>query len=119
MTTSRPTPEAAAVTTSQVFVRDGYIVAETQYLTLSDLRDRGVHDLDDNRIGAIRTLLVGPDDAITDAIVDMGGFFGMGVRSIRVPFGDLTVLRKAIGTDLHVVTDLTEDQIRAMPPNDE
>lgn len=119
MTTSSTPPDAAAATPSQVFTREGYIPAEAQYLSPSSLRNLDVHGSDDARIGAIGALLVGHDDAITDAVIDIGGFLGIGMHSIRVPIGDLTVLRKTVGTDLHVRMDATEEQIKAMPHHDE
>lgn len=105
--------------TPHVFTRDGYHPAENQYLTVSGLRGVEVHGRDDAKIGAIRALMVGPDDIITDAVVDIGGFLGIGMHSVLVPFGDLTVLRKTIGTTLHVSMDANEDQLKSMPHYDE
>lgn len=105
--------------TPHVFTRDGYHPAEDQYLTASGLKGLEVHGRDDTRIGAIRSLMVGQDDTISDAIVDIGGFLGIGMHSVLVPFGDLTVLRKSIGTTLRVSMDATEDQIKAMAHYDE
>ncbi len=111
--------QPTATDTPKIFTRDGYHRAEDQYLTPSGLKSLDVHGRDDTKIGAIRDLMVGPDAAITDAVVDIGGFLGIGMHSIRVPFADLTVLRKSIGTDIHVCMDATEDQIKAMPHFDD
>lgn len=115
MTNSPIATDAATTTVPHVFTRDGYHLAEDQYLTASEIKGPEVHGRDDAKIGAIRALTVGANDAITGAIVDIGGFLGIGMHSILVPFGDLTVLRKTIGTDLHVSMDATEDQLKAMP----
>lgn len=120
MTTSpTPTPDPEASAGTRAFTRDGYIPAEAQYLVASSLRNLDVYGRDDTRIGAIRALLVTHDDTITDAVVDIGGFLGIGMHSIRVPFADLTVLRKTVGTDLHVRMDASEEQIKAMPHHGE
>lgn len=97
-----------------VFTRDGDHPTEPQYLTVSVLRNQDLHGRDDARIGAISALKTGLDAAITDAIVDIGDFLGIGMHSVLVPFCDLTVLRKSIGTDIHPSIDATEDRLKAM-----
>ncbi len=105
--------------TPLVFTLDGYHPTEDQYLTASGLKGLDVHGRDDARIGAIRSLVVGPDDAITGAIVDIGGSLGIGMHSVLVPFGDQAVRRESIDTALRVGMDATEDQIKAMARYDE
>lgn len=119
MTPTPTTPGEPESVVPQMFVRAGYHPAEDQYLTGSDLRSVDVHGREGGKIGAISAALVGQDGAITGVVVDIGGFLGIGMHSILVPFDALTVLRKTDGTSLHVNMDATEDQLKSMPHHGE
>lgn len=97
------------------FVRNGYDQADAHDLTTSDVESATVYGRDDETIGSISSLKVGRDGKITDAVIDVGGFLGMGAHSVLLPFSDLTVLRETDGTDLRIHLDTTKDKLKAMP----
>jgi len=97
------------------FVRDGYDRAETRDLTTADVESATVYGRDDESIGSISSLKVGTDGKITDAVIDVGGFLGMGAHSVLLPFSRLTVLRETDGSDVRVHLDTTKDKLKAMP----
>jgi len=82
------------------FARDGYSEANVHELTTADLESASVYGRDDETIGSISSLTVGTDGKITDAVIDVGGFLGMGAHSVSIPFDQLTVLRETAGSDL-------------------
>ena len=112
-----PVSRMPAGTTGEVFgfVRNGYDHAERQKLTTSDVENATVYGRNDETIGSISSLKVGTDGKITDAVVDVGGFLGMGAHSVLLPFSQLTVLRETGGADMRVHLDTTKDQLKAMP----
>ena len=97
------------------FVRNGYDRAETHDLTTSDVDSATVYGRNDETIGAISSLKVGTDGKITDAVVDVGGFLGLGAHSVLLPFKQLTVLRQTNGSDVRVHLDTTKEKLKAMP----
>lgn len=97
------------------FVRDGYNQTEIHELTTADVESATVYGRNDETIGSISSLQVGTDGQITDAVIDVGGFLGMGAHSVLLPFSQLTVLREIEGSDLRVHLDTTKDQLKAMP----
>lgn len=97
------------------FVRDGYDRADANSLTTSDVESATVYGRDDESIGSISALKVTTDGKITDAVIDVGGFLGMGAHSVLLPFSQLTVLREKDGTDTRVHLDTTKDKLKAMP----
>lgn len=97
------------------FVRKGYDRAQQHDLTTADVESATVYGRDDETIGTISALKVGTDGRITDAVIDVGGFLGMGAHSVQMPFSDLTVLRETDGADLRVHLDTTKDRLKAMP----
>jgi len=97
------------------FVRDGYSRAQTHDLTTSDLESATVYGRADETIGSVSALKVGTDGKITDAVIDVGGFLGMGAHSVLMPFNQLTVLRETNGTDVRVHLDASKDKLKSMP----
>ncbi|MFN6977010.1 MAG: PRC-barrel domain-containing protein [Gemmobacter sp.] len=97
------------------FVRTGYDRAETHDLTTADVESATVYGRDDETIGSISALKVGTDGKITDAVIDVGGFLGMGAHSVLLPFSQLTVLRETGGSAVRVHLDTTKDKLKSMP----
>lgn len=97
------------------FVRDGYDRAHMHDLTTSDVENATVYGRDDETIGTISALKVETDGKITNAVIDVGGFLGMGAHSVQLPFSELTVLRETNGSDVRVHLDTTKDKLKAMP----
>lgn len=97
------------------FVRNGYNPANVHDLTTTDLQNATVYGRDDETIGSVSALRVGADGRITDAVIDVGGFLGIGAHSVLLPFSRLTVLRKTDDADISVHLDTTKDALRAMP----
>lgn len=97
------------------FARDGYHRAQVHDLKASDIDGAKVHDRADDSIGSVTELMVGTNGHITHAVIDVGGFLGMGAHSVKLPFDQLTVLRKTDGDDVRVHLDATKDQLKAMP----
>jgi hypothetical protein len=97
------------------FVRNGYDRALPHDVTVADVESATVYGRDDETIGTISTLKLGTDGKITEAVIDVGGFLGLGAHSVQIPFSDLTVLRETNGADLRVHLDTTKDRLKAMP----
>lgn len=111
---SSPTHGSAA-DTGPAIMRDGYSPVEIHELNTADLESATVYGVNDETIGAISTLTVGTDGQITEAVIDVGGFLGIGAHSVALPFSDLTVLRATGGTDVRVHLDTTKERLKAMP----
>jgi hypothetical protein len=97
------------------FVRNGYDRAEAHDLTTLDVENATVYGRNDETIGSINALKVGTDGKITEAVIDVGGFLGIGAHSVLLPFNQLTVLRATGGSDVRVHLDTTKEQLKAMP----
>ena len=113
--TSSAAPMARNSASESMFEHDGYTRAPNEALTVDDLKSAAVYDRDNTNLGTINELLVGADGKITDAVVDVGGFLGMGARPVSMKFDDLTVLRQDGGDDLRIYVDATKETLEAMP----
>jgi len=115
MTHTADTPHGAGTGGAFGFVRNGYDRAEPHDLTTADIERATVYGRQDETIGTIHSLQLGADGKITGAVIDVGGFLGLGAHSVLLPFSELTVLRETMGTDVRVHLDTTKDKLKAMP----
>ena len=81
-------------------------------LTPAVLEGATVYGADDDKVGSVDHMHgVGPNAAI---IIDVGGFLGIGAKPVSVPITDLEFMQDEDG-EVHAVTSLTEDQLKALP----
>ena len=73
------------------------------------LMGKDVYGANEKKIGEINNLLVGPDNRVRAAVVEFGGFLGMGENKVAVPWDQLNVAQD------RVTVNMTEDQIKAAP----
>ena len=81
-------------------------------MTVNDLNGVNVYGPDDSHIGDV--VDVHGTDMTGQAIVDVGGFLGLGAKRVAVPVSDLSFTRSG-DNKIHATTRLTKDQLKAMP----
>ena len=86
-------------------------------LTADDLIGADVHDMNDEDIGNIEDIVLTADGQVGNVIVDVGGFLGIGARSVALAFDDLQIARDEGGltSSLSVWVNLTEEELENMP----
>jgi hypothetical protein len=47
--------------------------------------------------------------------VDVGGFLGLGERQVAIPLDQLSIQRMSGGDEVRVFSELTEEDLEAMP----
>ncbi|CZT36520.1 PRC-barrel domain-containing protein [Rhizobium sp. 9140] len=81
-------------------------------LTPAVLEGATIYGADDHKVGKLDHMHgtgVGGK-----AIIDVGGFLGIGAKPVAVPLSDLEFMRDEDG-DIHAVTTWTKDQLKDMP----
>ncbi len=81
-------------------------------LTPDTLVDATIYGPDDETIGTISHLH--GTGAAAKAIVDVGGFLGIGAKPVALAVSQLEFMRDEDG-DVHATTALTKDQVKALP----
>jgi len=81
-------------------------------LTQENLVDAPIYGADDYKVGSISHLHGTGDGA--QAVVDVGGFLGIGSKPVLVPLSELSMMRDENG-NIHGVTSWTKDQLKALP----
>lgn len=81
-------------------------------LTEANLEGATIYGPDDETIGSVSHLHgTGPT---AQAVIDVGGFLGIGAKPVAVPIGQLGFMRDE-GGSVHAVTTWTKDQLKEMP----
>lgn len=86
-------------------------LSETE-LTPDVLHDVSVFGPDDEDIGSVSH--VHGSGSKAQVIIDVGGFLGIGTKSVAVTARQLEFMRGE-GGEVYAVASLTKDQLRAMP----
>ncbi len=76
----------------------------------SKLMHASVYNDTDQKIGSIRDLIVAPDGTVSVAIVDVGGFLGVGRHHVAIPVQFFTQVTPRI-----VLSGATKESLKAMP----
>ena len=96
-------------------MRDGFSMAEGDYLTAAKLTGAKVYDTNDEWIGDVGELILSTDGQITDAVIDVGGFLGMGEKPVALKLTNIDILRNEAGNDVRVYVSLTKEQLEQLP----
>lgn len=70
-----------------------------------------VRDPSGKAIGEVKDLAVGTDNKVNKAIVQVGGFFGIGSKDVAVDIAEL----KPQGKNKGFVTAMTEEELKTLP----
>jgi uncharacterized protein YrrD len=94
---------------------EGYVAADASVLTVERLTGATVYDAEDSRIGSVSDLVVGEGDTLTHAVVDVGGFLGIGAKPVALDMAEIQIVQADGGDELRVYVPMTRDQIDEMP----
>lgn len=90
-----------------------YMSDTANTLRVEDLQGLPVYDSTGESIGDVSEVLTDAEGNIDRAVVDIGGFLGIGAHSVALPLVDIEV--ETIDGDTRAVADFTEDQLKDMP----
>lgn len=93
--------------------REGYEPVETEQLTSETLTGARVYGKNDEDIGEIGSLLLTDSGKIDRAVIDVGGFLGLGEKEVAVTMKELTIMQK--DGDVRVYIDSTQEALEAQP----
>jgi sporulation protein YlmC with PRC-barrel domain len=92
----------------------GVAVAESVAIAIgyraSKLIGATVYNDKNERIGKIGDLIITPDSSVSYAIVDVGGFLGLGKHHVAIPVRQFTAVKPKL-----VLPGATKDALKALP----
>ena len=98
--------------------REGFNDVEVDTLTADNLTGATVVGPDGNDIATVGDLLLSQDGQIDAMLIDVGGFLGIGQKTVAVGMENLEFASNENG-DLLVYSDFTREQLEAAPEYDE
>lgn len=94
---------------------DGRVAAARGEISVDDLKAADVFDATDERISGVRDVLVSQDGEVTTIIVDVGGFLGIGAKSVAIGYDKVDVFHGEDPSDLRIHLPMTREQLEDMP----
>lgn len=123
VTTSADTPTpispgamaAAPGMTRPDFMREGFQPVDYATVAATQIEGASVYDANDRIVGRVGQVLLEPDGKVSGAVVDVGGFLGIGARPVMISFGEMQILANADRSEMRIFIGDTEDQLRQRP----
>ena len=84
---------------------------DTSKLRAEELLGKDVVNLNGNEVGEIGDVVMDRDGKVAYAVVDVGGFLGMGEKQVAVPFDEL----RMTNANAILMSEKSEDQLTRMP----
>ncbi len=84
-------------------------------MTEADLIGKRVYGPNDEDVGEISAVALDADGKIMGAVVDVGGFLGIGEKRVALDSSMLRLVRDADGSGTHFRASLTQEQLEALP----
>ncbi|MBW4707453.1 PRC-barrel domain-containing protein [Roseobacter sp. YSTF-M11] len=94
--------------------RDGYSTVKADDLTTEDLTGARVYGPGDEDVGEIDQLLLTDAGKLDRAVIDVGGFLGLGERPVAVTFDELQIVRSEDG-NVRVYIDASQKSLEGQP----
>ncbi|WP_118133500.1 PRC-barrel domain-containing protein [Oceanicella sp. SM1341] len=94
---------------------EGYTETPADQIKSDALIGATVYDQNEAEIGEVTEIVLNEDGTAQDAIVDVGGFLGLGAKPVAVDFKELQVMQGEDENDLRIYVPTTEEQLNDMP----
>lgn len=104
----------AASTDGAMTLPEGYVAVERDTLTAELLTGADVRDATDASIAEVSDLVLTAEGQVTDVVLDVGGFLGIGARSVAIPMDRLTVAQTEGGA-VRIWVNMTKEELEALP----
>jgi len=122
-TTSRNESAVKASAANQQVAASDLAPSDEAFLTLdmdqilaTDLIGRELYGPDDNSFGEISDLVLQNDGQTRAALIDVGGFLGIGEKTVAIPFEEIKFTKAADGSsEPKLVAALSKEQVEKLP----
>ena len=94
---------------------DEHRMIEAEERTADRLLGADVYGAEGDNIGAVNDVVIGADDRISDVIVDVGGFLGIGAHTVRLPVEEAQIGWNEDDESARVQVMMTAEQLENLP----
>jgi hypothetical protein len=96
-------------------LRPGNEAVDRALLTVEEMTGAPVFGPTGEQFGAVGSLVIDPQGKVEAALVDLGGFLGIGVKQVILPLDDLEIERETGSGAVRVYSAATAEELDAMP----
>jgi sporulation protein YlmC with PRC-barrel domain len=108
-------PAADGTMTKDGKMVEGYAAVDLTGLTTDQLIGVRVYGPNDEDVGEISQVVLDANGAPAQAIIDVGGFLGIGEKPVAIEMTSVQILQATDGGMLRIYVPMTQDQLEAMP----
>lgn len=94
---------------------EGYAMVEGALPTAEQLLGATVYDSAGDSVGNVNDLTLNADAEVVEVLVDVGGFLGIGSRTVALPLENVDVLWNASNDSVRVHLPMNRDMIESLP----
>ncbi|SHI86679.1 PRC-barrel domain-containing protein [Wenxinia saemankumensis] len=107
--------DGTGMATDPAMAPEGFTMVPVAELTAEELDGAAViSSVDGGRVGDIGELILNDEGQITQAVVDVGGFLGIGEKPVALSFEDLSIMREDGSGRLQIEVSATQEQLEGM-----
>jgi len=96
----------------------GFVNAGADQIAASTLIGKDVYGPENESIGKISDLVLQKEGSTRVALVDVGGFLGIGSKTVAIPFTDLKIAKTDANATPQINVAMTKDQLQNQPEFD-
>ena len=117
-TAQAPAVDTTDETTTAAIDRSTLTEVDSVGLSAEELIGTPVYGADDDNVGSIEDVIISSDGSGVEAVImDVGGFLGIGAKSVAVGLENLAFMADADG-NRYLYTQFTREQLEAQPEYD-
>lgn len=94
---------------------EGYIPMDREARTADRLLGASVYGMEGDNIATVDDLHMNESGEVTHAIIDVGGFLGLGARTVAIELDQLDILWNEQDGDVRVQLPMTQEQLENLP----
>lgn len=95
---------------------EGFAVVEFTALTAEDLQNAVVYDRFDEQVSGISDLVLSDDgETVEGVLIDVGGFLGLGARTVAVGMDQLQIQHNPQTDEVRVYLSMTQEELENLP----
>jgi sporulation protein YlmC with PRC-barrel domain len=113
--TSEPAAPAAGATAGAAASGDGGFMSFSadQQIRASTMMGKEIYGADNESIGEVSDLVMQEDGKTRAALIDVGGFLGVGEKEVAIPFDQIQVTKE--GDEPRLTVAMTKEQLEQAP----
>ncbi len=99
---------------TEVEPQEGYQRVTSDLITADDLQGANVYGSNNEHMADVKEVLMTTEGKVERVVVDVGGFFGIGARSVAIDLDEADIHKDA-DNDVRVYIPMSEEELRQMP----